>query len=143
MSTMTASGSACVPAAGAATTLGFMRQVRTAIPARRPIYWIQDNLSANWTPDIRDYAATNKIDLVATPTHASYLNPVECHLFPISEFVVRNADLRRLGRLRLGPGPPRPPSQRPPPRQAHHHPRSPPSDRRLMRFPVTPSEKGH
>ncbi|HEV2769566.1 MAG TPA: IS630 family transposase, partial [Solirubrobacteraceae bacterium] len=72
--------------------LAFMRQIRTAIPARRPIYWIQDNLSANWTPDIRAYAAANKIELVATPTYASYLNPVECHFFPISEFVVRNAD---------------------------------------------------
>ena len=72
--------------------LAFMTQIRTAIPARRRIYWIQDNLSANWTPDIRTYAAANKIELVATPTYASYLNPVECHFFPISEFVVNNAD---------------------------------------------------
>jgi transposase len=72
--------------------LAFMRQIRTAIPGRRRIYWIQDNLSANWTPDIRAYAQANNIELVATPTYASYLNPVECHFFPISEFVVRNAD---------------------------------------------------
>ena len=72
--------------------LAFMTQIRTAIPARRRIYWIQDNLSANWTPDIRTYAAANKIELVATPTYASYLNPVECHFFPIAEFVVKNAD---------------------------------------------------
>lgn len=72
--------------------LAFMAQIRAAIPARRHIYWIQDNLSANWTPDIRDYAAGNRIELVATPTYASYLNPVECHFFPISEFVVNNAD---------------------------------------------------
>lgn len=72
--------------------LAFMAQIRGAIPARRRIYWIQDNLSANWTPDIRAFAAANKIELVATPTYASYLNPVECHFFPISEFVVNNAD---------------------------------------------------
>lgn len=72
--------------------LAFMAQIRAAIGARRPIYWIQDNLSANWTPDIRAYAAANKIELVPTPTYASYLNPVECHFFPISEFVVNNAD---------------------------------------------------
>jgi transposase len=72
--------------------LAFMAQVRAAIPARRRIYWIQDNLSANWTPDIRAFAAANRIELVATPTYASYLNPVECHFFPIAEFVVRNAD---------------------------------------------------
>jgi transposase len=72
--------------------LAFMAQIRAAIPARRPIYWIQDNLSANWTPDIRAFAAASRIELVATPTYASYLNPVECHFFPISEFVVNNAD---------------------------------------------------
>jgi transposase len=72
--------------------LAFLAQIRAAIPARRRIYWIQDNLSANWTADIRAFADANKIELVATPTYASYLNPVECHFFPIQEFVVNNAD---------------------------------------------------
>jgi transposase len=72
--------------------LAFMAQIRGAIPARRRIYWIQDGLSANWTPDIRTFAAANRIELVPTPTYASYLNPVECHFFPITEFVVNNAD---------------------------------------------------
>jgi transposase len=72
--------------------LQFMAQIRTAIPARRRIYWIQDNLSANWTEDIRTFADQNNIELVATPTYASYLNPVECHFFPVQEFVVNNAD---------------------------------------------------
>ena len=72
--------------------LAFMTQIRGSYPARRRIYWIQDNLSANWTPDIRKYAALNKIELVATPTYASYLNPVECHFSAISQFVVCNAD---------------------------------------------------
>jgi transposase len=72
--------------------LAFMAQIRAAIPARRRIYWIQDNLSANWTSDIRAFAEANKIELVPTPTYASYLNPVECHFFPIAEFVVNNAD---------------------------------------------------
>jgi transposase len=72
--------------------LAFMTQIRAAIPARRKIYWIQDGLSANWTPDIRTFATANKIELVPTPTYASYLNPVECHFFPVQEFVVNNAD---------------------------------------------------
>jgi transposase len=72
--------------------LAFMAQIRAVIPARRRIYWIQDNLSANWTPDIRTFAAGHNMELVPTPTYASYLNPVECHFFPISEFVVNNAD---------------------------------------------------
>ena len=72
--------------------LAFMRQIRACYPARLRLYWIQDNLSANWTPDIRTFAATHKIELVPTPTYASYLNPVECHFSAITQFVVANAD---------------------------------------------------
>ena len=72
--------------------LTFMRQIRGSYPYRQRIYWIQDNLSANWTPYIRAYAAANRVELVATPTYASYLNPVECHFSAISQFVVCNAD---------------------------------------------------
>jgi transposase len=72
--------------------LAFMTQIRACYPARRRLYWIQDNLSANWTPDIRTFAAAHKIELVPTPTYASYLNPVECHFSAITQFVVCNAD---------------------------------------------------
>ncbi|HEX2707447.1 MAG TPA: transposase [Solirubrobacterales bacterium] len=73
--------------------LGFMRQIHPCYPpSAKTIYWIQDNLSANWTPDIRASAAENRIELVPTPTYASYLNPIECHFWPIAEFLVNNAD---------------------------------------------------
>lgn len=72
--------------------LAFMRQIRLCYPPRRTIHWIQDNLSANWTPDIRAFAAKANIELVPTPTYASYLNRVECHFGPIAEFVCNNAD---------------------------------------------------
>jgi len=72
--------------------LTFMRQIRLAYPARQRIHWIQDNLSANWVPPIRAFAAANRIELVPTPTYASYLNPVECHFSALSQFVVTNAD---------------------------------------------------
>jgi transposase len=73
-------------------TLGFMRTIRCCYPSRTRIYWIQDGLSANWTPNIRAFAANNNIELVPTPTHASYLNRIEAHFRPINEFVVSNAD---------------------------------------------------
>ncbi len=57
--------------------LGFMQTIRLVYPARQKLYWIQDNLSANWTPDIRAFAANHKIELVPTPTYASYLNRIE------------------------------------------------------------------
>lgn len=69
--------------------LGYMRTIRAVYPARQRVYWIQDNLSANWSPDIRAYAAANKIELVPTPTYASYLNRIESHFRPIQEFVYR------------------------------------------------------
>jgi len=72
--------------------LAFMRQIRLCYPRRRRIYWIQDNLSANWVPEIREFAAESRIELVPAPTYASYLNRVECHFGPIAEFVVNNSD---------------------------------------------------
>jgi transposase len=72
--------------------LAFLRQIRASYPKQLRIYWIQDNLSANWTPDIRAFADDNNVELVPTPTYASYLNRVECHFLPVSEFVVKNAD---------------------------------------------------
>ena len=74
--------------------LGFLRTIRMVYPARQKLYWIQDNLSANWTADIRAFAASNKIELVPTPTYASYLNRIESHFRPIQEFVLNNTDYR-------------------------------------------------
>ena len=82
------------PRRAGSDVLGFMRTIRLAYPARQRIYWIQDNLSANWTPDIRAFAAANKIELVPTPTYASYLNRIESHFRPIQEFVFNNTDYR-------------------------------------------------
>jgi transposase len=73
-------------------TLAFMRQIRLCYPHRVRLYWIQDNLSANWTPDIVAFAATNNIELVPLPTYASYLNRIEAQFRSITEFVVNNAD---------------------------------------------------
>jgi transposase len=74
------------------STLTFMKQIRLAYPRSRRIYWIQDNLSCHWTPAIRRWAEHNNVELVPTPTYASYLNRIESHFGPIGEFVVKNAD---------------------------------------------------
>jgi hypothetical protein len=62
--------------------LGSLRTIRLCYRSRQKIYWVQDNLSANWTPDIRVFAQANKIELVPTPTYASYLNRIESPLPP-------------------------------------------------------------
>jgi hypothetical protein len=51
-----------------------------------------DNLSTHWTKDIHAWAANENVELVPTPTYASYLNRIECHFAAVSEFVVKNAD---------------------------------------------------
>ena len=80
------------PRRNGASTLAFMRQIRLAYPRRIRIYWIQDGLSSHWTPDIRAFADTNNIELVPTPTYASYLNRIEATFGTIDEFVCKNAD---------------------------------------------------
>ena len=74
------------------STLAFIRQIRLAYPAKVRIYWIQDGLSSHWTPEIRAFAAHNNIELVATPTYASYLNRIESTFGAIDQFVCKNAD---------------------------------------------------
>ena len=80
------------PRRAGADTLAFMRTIRSAYPRRIRLYWIQDGLSANWTPAVREFAAEHNIELVPIPTYASYLNRIEAHFRPINEFVVSNAD---------------------------------------------------
>jgi transposase len=74
------------------STLTFIKQIRLAYPRHIRIYWIQDGLSSHWTPDIRTYADANNMELVPTPTYASYLNRIESTFGAIDEFVCKNAD---------------------------------------------------
>jgi transposase len=75
-----------------ASTLAFMKLIRLAYPRRLRLYWIQDGLSSHWTPEIRTWAASNNVELVPTPTYASYLNRIESTFGAIDEFVCNNAD---------------------------------------------------
>ena len=105
--------------------MGVARVLIRLSAAKVRIYSIRDNLSANWTPDLRVYAAANQIELVATPTYASYLNRAECRFFPIAEFVVNNADYVDWDAFAWALARHVQPPQRPAPRQRHPHPRSP------------------
>ncbi len=52
----------------------------------------RDGLSSHWTPAIRVYSDANNVELVPTPTYASYLNRIESTFGAIDEFVCKNAD---------------------------------------------------
>lgn len=80
------------PRRDGASTLTFMKTIRLAYPHSKRLYWIQDNLSCHWTPAIRAWAEESNVELVPTPTYASYLNRIESHFGAIGEFVVKNAD---------------------------------------------------
>jgi len=76
----------------AVEVLGFYRQIRMRYDADLRIYLIADNLSTHKTPAIRGWAAESNVELVFTPTYASFLNRIECHFWAIGEFVIKNAD---------------------------------------------------
>jgi transposase len=76
----------------AVEVLAFYRQIRMRYDPRLRIYLVADNLSTHKTPAIREWAETSNVELVFTPTYASFLNRIECHFWAIGEFVVKNAD---------------------------------------------------
>src|SRR5262249_59254397 len=53
------------PRRAGSDVLSLIPQIRLAYPSRQPIYWIQDNLSANWTQDNRPFAPANNNELNA------------------------------------------------------------------------------
>ena len=65
--------------------LGFLHTVRMRYRRQRRIYLVMDNLSTHWTTDIRQWAADSNVELVPTPTYASFLNRIECHFWAIGE----------------------------------------------------------
>jgi transposase len=74
------------------TTLAALKRIRGRYPDQVGIFVVMDNLSAHFTPQIRAWAAANRIHLVPTPTYASYLNRIECHFWAYVEFVIRGSD---------------------------------------------------
>jgi transposase len=76
----------------AGEVLAFLRQIRMRYDPRLRIYLVMDNLSTHKTPAIREWAGSANVELVFTPTYASFLNRIEGHFWAINEFVVKNAD---------------------------------------------------
>lgn len=73
-------------------TLEFLRDIRRRYPPETTVYIVMDNLSAHWTPAIRQWAVDNNVGLLPTPTNASWLNRIECHFWAYVEFVVKGSD---------------------------------------------------
>jgi transposase len=76
----------------AGEVLDCFRALRMRYDPQLRIYPVMDNLSTHKTPDIHKWATDSNVELVFTPTYASFLNRIESHFWAITEFVIKNAD---------------------------------------------------
>jgi len=74
--------------------LQFFKYIRSLYPISERLHIIMDNLSSHKTEDVVTWAEENNVELVFTPTNASWLNPIECHFAPLKSFAIMNADHR-------------------------------------------------
>ncbi|MGV9310383.1 IS630 family transposase [Nonomuraea sp. NPDC003727] len=68
------------------------RSIRAARPDGAPIYVILDNLSVHKNWRIRAWASKHKVELLFTPTYASWANPIEAHFGPLRQFTLSNSN---------------------------------------------------
>ena len=71
-------------------TLGFLQYLRRRFPGER-LYIILDNFSPHKHKKVVKWAEINNVELVYTPTYASWLNRIECHFAPLRYFVLKNS----------------------------------------------------
>lgn len=76
----------------AEVVLDCFRSLRGRYDPDLRIYLVMDNLSTHKTQAIYEWAAASNVELVFTPTYASFLNRIECHFWALGEFVIKNAD---------------------------------------------------
>jgi hypothetical protein len=53
---------------------------------------ILDNLNHHKNATVREWCADNAVELVFTPTYASWANPIEAHYVPLREFAIANGN---------------------------------------------------
>jgi len=70
--------------------LAFLKYLRSLYPLDVLLYIILDNFSPHTVPRILEYIAANNVQLVLTPTNASWLNPIESHVGPLVKFALSN-----------------------------------------------------
>ncbi|WP_339372643.1 transposase, partial [Paenibacillus elgii] len=58
------------------------------------LYIILDNFSPHHHKKVKAWADENNVELVFTPTYASWLNRIECHFAPLRKFVLEGSDFR-------------------------------------------------
>ncbi len=80
------------PRKGSAATLRAIQSIRARLDDGHPIHVILDNLNHHKNRDVRAWCEANNVELVFTPTYASWANPIEAHFGPLRQFVLSNSD---------------------------------------------------
>jgi transposase len=80
------------PCKGSAATLRAIQAIRASVDDGQPIHVILDNLNHHKNRAVREWCETNHVELVFTPTYASWANPIEAHFGPLRQFVIANSD---------------------------------------------------
>jgi transposase len=76
------------------TFLPFLKQLRRRYRAEETLHLVLDNAKYHLKAEVRQYAATHNIRFYWTPTDASWLNRIECHLTALRKFTLDDTDYR-------------------------------------------------
>jgi transposase len=79
-------------AKGSAPTLRAIQSIRAHLDDSEWIYVILDNLNHHLNQGVREWCDANNVELVFTPTYASWANPIEAHFGPLRQFVIAASD---------------------------------------------------
>ena len=71
--------------------LGFLRQLRVRFPTGR-LHVVCDNFSPHRKTEVADWCAANNVELVFTPTNASWCNWIECEFTALRYFTLDGSD---------------------------------------------------
>ncbi|MBU7010862.1 MAG: transposase [Theionarchaea archaeon] len=74
--------------------LQFLKYIGSLYPIKERLYIILDNFSPHKTEKVLTWAEENNVELVPTPTNASWLNPIECHFGPLKKFAILNSNYK-------------------------------------------------
>ena len=70
----------------------FLKHIRSKDPVATRLSLVLDNFSPHTRPDVRDWAADHNVELVFTPTYASWLNRIEAIFAGVRYFTLANSD---------------------------------------------------
>ena len=70
----------------------FLKHIRSKDPVATRLSLVLDNFSPHTRPDVRDWAADHNVELVFTPTCASWLNRIEAIFAGVRYFTLANSD---------------------------------------------------